>query len=169
MRTLDESLVRLGVAAAALILLGGCGSGSVGIGNVTATTRQVVSPPTGPGQTNSGASDSHPSAVGQMRGDLNAFLALWKNAGLFTAGRRFLDPSNQLTRASDGLTLLSGSVGTIQIVSWRSPTDFTAMVEFDMHFSGSAGAWGNGANTRFVTARRASKAGNFRYELATGP
>lgn len=117
--------------------------------------------PPGPGD--------HSAVYNKAFANLQSFLASWQESGAYVAGRKYLDPSMWPKQKQGNPVLIAGNVKLVQPYSWVSADHFILLVDFDLRFSGNAGAWGNGINTRFVTFARSSASAPYQLTLATGP
>lgn len=125
--------------------------------------------PPSPGGTPPG-SGHHQADYQHALATVRAYLATWKSKGLRVANDQFLPPQYGPRPGPYGPRLLSGKVTGFQPVSWTSPDEFTLVVDMDLRFPGTAQAWGQGVNTRFVTfAKAPGTPTGYRMTLATGP
>lgn len=97
--------------------------------------------------------------------EVQDYLNYWHLAGPATASKQFLVSSQQ----GDTVKLASGKVLSYHTYSWKSANEFTLLVSFNLHFSGSSGAWNEGKNDRFVTFMRTSQGQQFLMAFNTGP
>lgn len=104
------------------------------------------------------------SAYVAVQGEVSAFLALWQKRGYAEASRMYLDPGQWLPSAEPAPTLVSARIVAFRPGGCASATACQVEVDLEMTFSGNAGAWGNGVNSRFVTAT--ARAGTIPYVLA---
>ena len=77
----------------------------------------------------------------------------------------------QLTNPMPGRpTALQARLIDYQVDSWQSSNDFTLFVSLELHFApGSATAWNEGHNDRFVRFSRQSGSQIYQLEWATAP
>lgn len=150
--------LRIVPAVAALLLISACSQAS--------TLRAI--PSSTPTKTLSASSD-HAAVYGKAFAYLQSFLVSWRKNGAYVANQKYLDPSMGSTPKKGNPVLISGTVKVVQQYSWVSADHFTVMADLDLRFSGDAGAWGNGIDTRFVTFVRSSASAPYRITLNTGP
>lgn len=100
---------------------------------------------------------------------LTSFLNDWRTEGAFKAASKYLAGDERPTSPSGLPVLVSGQVKSSEVVTLVSEDQFTVMVVLDLKFSGDPVAWGQGANTRFVTFTRTSPTSPYLMYLATGP
>ena len=146
------------LAVSALLLISGCSQGS---------TRQVT--PSSPSTKTPTASIDRNAVYTEAAAYLQSFLDSWQKIGSYAAGRKYLDSSMWPIQRDGNPVLIAGSVRSTQQYQWVSADHFTVMSDLDLRFSGDAGAWGNGINTRFVTFVRSSASTPYVMTLATGP
>lgn len=116
--------------------------------------------PSGPGD--------HAAVYNKAFAYLQSFLASWQESGAYIAGRKYLDPSIWPKQKQGNPVLIAGNVKIMQPYSWVSANHFILLVDCDLQFSGNAGAWGEGINTRFVTFARSSASAPYQMTFATG-
>ncbi len=144
--------------AAAVLLISGCSQTS---------TPQLTASST-PAATST-ASPDRSAVYDEAAAYLQAFLASWQKNGLYAAGQTYLDPSMRPEQPKGTIVLTSGTVTHTEPYAWVSADNFTVLADLDLHFSGDAGAWGDGTNTRFVTFVRSSASAPYLLTFATGP
>lgn len=145
-------------AVSALLLVSGCSQASIPW--VTPSSTPKVTPTT---------SIDRSVVYTEAAAYLQAFLASWQKNGLYAAGQKYLDPSMRPNQKQGNPVLIAGIVTRTQPDKWVSADHFTAMVDLDLRFSGDAGAWGNGINTRFITFVRSSASAPYQITFATSP
>jgi|GEM_PF-1092790 len=146
-------------AAAALLLSSGCSEAS--IPRVTPLSTPTVT---------STASFDRSAVLKEATAYLQSFLTSWQKNGLYAAGQKYLDPSSRTPNQPQGNPVLrSGAVAHTQPQSWVSADHFTVQADLDLRFSGDAGAWGSGVNSRFVTFVRSAASALYQIAFATGP
>lgn len=146
------------LAVAALLLISGCSQGS--IPQVTPSSTPTISPTT---------SIDRSAVYTEAAAYLQSFLAAWQKNGLYAAGQKYLDPSWRPNQRQGNPVLIAGTVTRTQPYAWVSADHFTVMADLDLGFSGDAGAWANGTNTRFVTFVRSSASAPYQITFATSP
>ncbi len=146
------------LAVAAILLISGCSQGS--IPQATPSSTPTVTPTT---------SIDRGAVYLEATAYLQSYLASWQKNGAYAAGRKYLDPSTRPNQKQGNPVLIAGTVTRTQPDKWVSADHFTVMVELDLRFSGNAGAWGNGTNTRFVTFVRSSASAPYQMTFATSP
>lgn len=145
------------LAVAALLLISGCSQGS--IPQVTPSSTPTITPT---------ASFDRSAVYTEAAAYLQSFLDSWRKNGAYAAGRKYLDPSLWPNQRQGNPVLFAGTVTRTQPDAWVSADHFTMMAGLDLRFSGDAGAWGNGINTRFVTFVRSSAVAPYQLTFATG-
>lgn len=150
---------RVIVGAVALALLAGCSTASSGAPSQTPTAT--------PYQRLSGIPMDRAAAYTKVQEELRDFLDLWRAKGYAEASRAYLVPGDQPSPSDVVPVLSSGRVVTVNPEEWTSKDVFVVSVDFDLTFGGYAGAWGNGTNSRFVTATARTGAIPYVLELAT--
>ena len=99
---------------------------------------------------------------------LTSFLNDWRTEGLFKSASKYLAGDERPTPSASGLpVLVSGRVKSSEVVTLVSEDQFTAMVVLDLKFSGDSGAWGQGANSRYVTFTKTSPTSPYLMYFAT--
>lgn len=100
---------------------------------------------------------------------VQAYLDAWASRGLAAANAQYLATPGAKPGTST-LRLISGHVTSSNVFCVGNPRVFVLIVSLDLHFpGGDGGAWGEGANTRFVTFTRNNATEPFRLSLSTGP
>jgi hypothetical protein len=151
--------VRWSVLFAAALLLGsGCNQASIPP-VISSSTPTVTST----------ASLDRIAVYDEAAAFLQSFLASWQKNGLYAAGQKYLDPSMRPNQPQGNPVLIEGNLTRTQPGEWVSADHFTVLADLDLRFSGSAGAWGNGTNTRFVTFVRSSASAPYQITFATSP
>ena len=145
-------------AAVALLLSSGCSGAS--IPQVTPSSTPTVT---------STASFDRSAVYNEAAAYLQSFLTSWQKNGLYAAGQKYLDPSQKANQTQGNLVLIAGTVTRTQPQSWVSADHFTVIADLDLRFSGSAGAWASGTNSRYVTFVRSSASAPYQITFATGP
>lgn len=100
--------------------------------------------------------------------DLRKYLYLWHRHGPVVAAREYMSAGQQQTGPLY-VYLSSGRVVNYQPSAWTSSHKFTLLVNMDLHFIGSPGAWNAGHNDRFVTFRWSTSYGRYLMDFNTGP
>ena len=107
---------------------------------------------------------SHGATYTQAISELKSYLIDWHRVGPKVAAGEYLEPSQR----GGKVELVQGRVISFQPYTWSSPNRFTLLVQLDLHFSGSPGAWNVGHNDRYVTFTRLSTSDHFLMEFNTG-
>ena len=162
-------------AAAALLLSSGCSEASIPqvtpsstpTATSTASIPQVI--PSSTPTATSTASFDRSAVFNEAAAYLQSFLTSWQKNGLYAAGQKYVDPSQRASQTQGNPVLKSGTVTRTLPGEWVSADHFTVLVDLDLRFSGDAGAWGNGVNTRFVTFVRSSAPAPYQISFATSP
>lgn len=115
------------------------------------------------------ASTDRSAVYNQAAGYLQSFLTYWQKNGLYAADRKYVGPSQRASQTQGNPVLKSGTVTRTQPGEWVSADHFTVQADVDLRFSGDAGAWGNGVNSRFVTFVRSSASAPYQITFATSP
>jgi len=137
--------------------------------SATSRTDAPVTPSASPSAATSGSDVDRTTAYSRIKSELTDFLDAWKTKGYAEASKAYLGPEEQATSPDDVLELASGRVVTLRPDQWTSPDLFVVYVDLDLTFSGDAGAWGTGVNSRFVTATARTGTIPYVLEFATGP
>jgi hypothetical protein len=145
--------------AAALALLAGCSTAS--------PNAPVQTPAATPYQRLSGIPMDRAVAYTKVQAELRDFLDLWRAKGYAEASKAYLVLGEQADPSDDVPMLASGQVVKVNPDDWTSTDLFVVSVDFDLTFSGNTGAWGNGTNSRFVTATARAGAIPYVLEFAT--
>ena len=157
-RAFPTRLLCFGVA---MVLVAGCSSPT--------TSLPSRAPSTTPSAAISTADADHAAAYARVQSELTDFLAVWKSKGYAEASKAYLVPGEQASPSDVVLVLASGRVAAVTPDQWTSPDLFVVYVDLDLTFSGDAGAWGTGVNSRFVTATARTGTIPYVLEFATGP
>jgi hypothetical protein len=104
-----------------------------------------------------------------VRTEITGFLDAWVTTGYARASTAYLVPEDQVTPPAVGPVLASGRIRALRPGQWTSQDLFVVDVDLDLSFTGDPVAWGNGVNTRFITAAARSGAIPYVLELATSP
>lgn len=110
-----------------------------------------------------------PALVEAAMGRVQSYLDTWIRDGCAAAATAYRGASEQASTARDCPRLISGRARLEEVHDWRSADDFTLLLALDLHFAGDPGAWGEGANERFVTFTRTTPGQAWALSLATGP
>jgi hypothetical protein len=162
-------------AAAELLLSSGCSEASIpqvtpsSTPTVTSTASIPQVTPSSTATVTSTASFDRSAVYNEAAAYLQSFLTSWQKNGLYAAGQKYVDPSQRANQTLGNPVLKSGTVTRIQPGEWVSADHFTVQADLDLRFSGDAGAWGNGVNSRFVTFVRSSASAPYQITFATGP
>lgn len=100
----------------------------------------------------SAASADQEVALAGVRAEISDFLTAWRDNGYAEASRTYLDPSQWLPPAEPAPTLTSARIVAFRPQASTSTSTLVVEVDPEMTFSSNPGAWGNGTNSRFVTA-----------------
>ncbi len=147
-------------------LVTGCSS-SATVGSPSSPVASPQTPSFTPYQRLSGIPMSEASAITKVRTELDAFLALLTSKGYGAASEAYLVPGEQLTPQDSGPVLTSGRVTAFREDVWTSTGSLVVDVDLYLTFSGNSGAWGNGTNSRVVTATARMGAIPYVLEFAT--
>lgn len=145
-------------AVAAILLISGCSQSSMPKATPSSTPTKTLS-----------SSSDHSAVYTEAFAYLQSFLDSWQKNGAYIANPKYRDPAMGTTPKKGNPVLISGKVTNMQQYSWLSADHFTVIADLDLRFSGNAGAWGNGINTRFVTFVRSSESAPYRMTLNSGP
>lgn len=140
-------MVRLAAAAASLILAAFLAACTTETPLLRATVTSVPSTTTGVT-----ATPSDGPVLVDPRGaerTLQAYLDEWARDGAVAAGRKYLVADQQATSNDATPRLTSGKVVSVDSVQQASG-EVMLQVTLDLKFAGDSGAWGEGANERFV-------------------
>jgi len=143
-------------AIATLLLVSGCSQGSTP--QVTPSSTPAITPT---------ASIDRNAVYTEAAAYLQSFLFSWQKNGLYAAGQKYLDPAMRPNQTQLTPVLIAGTVTRTQPGVWVSADHFTVLVDLDLQFSGTAGAWGNGTHARFVTFVRSSASAPYQIMFAT--
>ena len=111
------------------------------------------------------SSQTKPQAYSTAIAEVNQYLATWSKDGA-SAAQRLMVPSE---RGPDPIRLSSGKVVSYRPDRWVSDNEFTLLVNVDLHFTASSGAWNPGLNGRFITFTRSDRQHKFLMYFATSP
>lgn len=150
--------LKIALGISLLLLISGCSQASKS--RVTPSSTPTITPT---------ASIDHSAVYTEAATYLQSFLGSWQKNGLYTSAPKYLDPSMRPNQTQGNPVLISWKVIRMQPDKWVSADYFTLMVDLELRFSGNAGAWGNGINTRFVTFVRSSGSAPYQMTFATSP
>lgn len=168
-RTLRTALTAPLVSSAlALALLGGCAQPSPAAPAQSPPSTPTTSPSTGPTSRGTGITMEEAAAYSKVQIELTDFLEAWRTKGYAEASKAYLAPDMQPTSADGALVLASGRVVNVIPDEWTSNDLFVVAVDFDLTFTGNSGAWGQGLNSRFVTATARTGPTPYVLDFATG-
>lgn len=153
--------IRISLCAGIVMSLGaGCASASPPAATTgSSTTSQVVA----------SATVDRSAAYAKVQSELNDFLEMWRSQGYAAASAAYLVPGQQVRSGETAPTLVTGRVARAQPGDWIPPSQLTVDADLDLTFQGNSGAWGNGVNSRIVSATARSGAIPYVLEFATGP
>ena len=162
----------------ALALLAGCSqpspqaplvTPSATPNSATSRTDAPVTPSASPSAATSGSDVDRTTAYSRIKRELTDFLDAWKTKGYAEASKAYLVSGEQPSPSDVVPVLASGRVVAVRPDQWTSPDLFVVFVDLDLAFSGYAGTWGTGVNSRFVTATARTGTIPYVLEFATGP
>jgi hypothetical protein len=149
-------------------------SSSASVSSASASSASSASP----ASSNADRAATYAAAIAEV----NAYLALWVEAGPYAAAAAYLTPDEQLPSPTDTSwpptggdpqtpILVAGSVVTYIPWEWTSPDRFMLRVEMNLTFRGdpARAAWKQGENWQFFTFTRPDASTSYRMYAGSGP
>mgnify|MGYP001410892111 CR=1 FL=1 len=150
-----QSVVRFGVwilgSCTFMGLMAGCSDAPPTAHAGPATSETSVHPPTTSSASPPTTPETPKSALTKQEAvlEVQAYLDAWRTDGLAAANERYLVP-DQHAAGETGPRLAHGSVTKVAQTE-VTPDGMVMLATLTLNFDGDSGAWGNGANDRWIT------------------
>ena len=160
----------LALAVAGLAACGSPGPGTSQPSPPTSSFSAAVSLPTQAAQKAVRSEPARPKRheVASAVATLRRYLHAWVVRGPAVASR-YLVSSQQVSSDAGAPRLAAATLTSSRVYGWEGSRELTLLVSLDLRFEGDPGAWNQGENERFVTAREVGARHRYVLELATSP